>query len=1412
MAADLVQLVKASKTQILASQEGRKYFSEVEGYLTDIPARVEASMMNAVVRPYLLAGAGLIQRMADAEEEGNSAAGAHYRGQLGRICGVLVARFNSLPIVQDLLKVCAQVEPPVEIIGMDVDQEEEEHAEEERVLLFDPDAENMFNFYFVEECDERVGKLLAEIEQLKKPLDYLHRLRTLATMELNALQSGREDMQSHPQSLRFLSVLEKIMAATAPEAMMPAWYEEVIREHEDKEAKAEEELWRQQHPSHKGPRTAGGRGGGVNETTVLQYLQAHPQFVEKHSSYFHFEEEDLYEETEPVAKEPAAPVKGAAAQMARGGGGPLNPSDPQQAAGEGEGGAGGGGRLPPSSSSDEDLSSLSASSSGEDRSPEAEARRKARRAKVRKIIERKKARKANHRMYTPASDAVSGPDGAGTQQQPQESEQQPPLSGAPPSAAAAAALAAFGGKAGASAGGIAGALRTAALVGQAASAWKKSTKRILKIRTADVEDESSSRRQQQRQIMMKLAKMDYSKVESTELMRMIVESAKTLLRSDRCAMFIIDEENQELFTTINGNQELRIPIKAGIAGHVAVTGATLNIPEAYDDPRFNREVDLKTGYRTKTILCMPILSPEGKNVAVAQLINKIGGVFDKEDEEIFEEFAVYCGIALCNAQFYEKTVKSEQFSKMALAEAKKLYRQNKMLLRLAKTVNNELEITSLTSKIIDLGKELVNADRCTLFLVDEARQELFFTLNPGTDSAQEIRFPMSAGIAGHVATTGQKLNIKDAYLDLRFNRDVDLRTGYKTNTILCMPIHSDTRIVGVAQLINKVGGFFTREDEALFTEFAVYCGIGISNSMLYEKAKGAEAESYRALAETKRLSAKNETLLKLASSLGSALDLDEVIRNIMAEGKQLIQADRCTIFMVDHVREQLYSEWIEPGKEIRIAMSSGIAGHVASTGEPLNIKNPYKDKRFNREVDSKTGYKTESILCMPIFEKTKELPKGDGDDDGGGGGGGGGGSGGGGGGGHGEDGGDGGDTVVGEDGLPILKSGKKDFRRGRKVLGVAQLVNKISGTGKFNQDDEETFEAFGAFAGLAIHNAHLYRNVTAAQVQLQLNLELVSTHANATDEEFKQLNQRPRPSAERISQLRSFDANVHEMDWLDHVRFISEYFVDLGLITAMDVPLDVVRRMVLTVRKNYRPGEQFHNFDLAAVRTHCMFVYLAKTRAAQYMKPAEQMVLLMAALMNDIEYSGIDSHFQTDTEFALAPVLSGTSVSKRHHLDRIITILSNERCMVFRSLGPKEYRETMRLLEKYLYFTDLTGAAGRLQRFAELLEGEEKAFNPEFSEHRDLLAATMMTCASFSWLVKPFEHTHYWSDRVIKDFFAQPASKTGDLKSSQLPSLILDVIKKFVEPSYVNLSKVLPEMKPQITTLEKVGRMFAGGR
>jgi putative ABC transport system ATP-binding protein len=117
--------------------------------------------------------------------------------------------------------------------------------------------------------------------------------------------------------------------------------------------------------------------------------------------------------------------------------------------------------------------------------------------------------------------------------------------------------------------------------------------------------------------------------------------------AERATLFLVDRERGELWSKVTQEkEEIRFPMQAGVAGYVARTGKPMNVRDAYQEPLFNPEIDQRTGYRTRSILCMPVLDSRGEVFAVMQLLNKAGGDFDAADEKTFRDSAAAIALAL----------------------------------------------------------------------------------------------------------------------------------------------------------------------------------------------------------------------------------------------------------------------------------------------------------------------------------------------------------------------------------------------------------------------------------------------------------------------------------------------------------------------------------------------------------------------------------------------------------------------------------------------------------------------------------------------------------------------------------------------------------------------------------------------
>ncbi|MCG3198327.1 MAG: hypothetical protein GHCLOJNM_02825 [bacterium] len=139
-----------------------------------------------------------------------------------------------------------------------------------------------------------------------------------------------------------------------------------------------------------------------------------------------------------------------------------------------------------------------------------------------------------------------------------------------------------------------------------------------------------------------------------ELLTVVMSRVTKAMKADRSTLFIVDQERRVIWSKVaQGTEPFTVPMGRGISGYVAQTGETLNIPDAYQDERFNPEVDRRTGYKTNSILCMPVKDREGVVIAVIQAINKLDGIFSEQDEDFLRALSAQIQLAIENSTLYQ---------------------------------------------------------------------------------------------------------------------------------------------------------------------------------------------------------------------------------------------------------------------------------------------------------------------------------------------------------------------------------------------------------------------------------------------------------------------------------------------------------------------------------------------------------------------------------------------------------------------------------------------------------------------------------------------------------------------------------------------------------------------------------------
>jgi len=304
----------------------------------------------------------------------------------------------------------------------------------------------------------------------------------------------------------------------------------------------------------------------------------------------------------------------------------------------------------------------------------------------------------------------------------------------------------------------------------------------------------------------------------------IVTTASKIMNAERATLFLLDRFSGELWSLVAEgleSREIRTQMGQGIAGWVAENDQMVNIVDAYSDPRFDDSHDTQMGFKTRNLLCGPLKNLQGEMLGVIQAINKKGGRFQEKDEVLFKAFAYQTAIAVENLELYRRLLADHE--KMAI------------VFDVSAAVARTLNLDTLFVEIVERISKALNAERSTLFLVDSAKGELWSKVAQQSELT-EIRIPLSEGLAGHVARTGEVLNIKHAYDDDRFLPLVDLQTGFKTETVLCAPIiNRKGNIIGVTETMNKKSASFDTEDENLLKALSSQLSVALENAQLYER-------------------------------------------------------------------------------------------------------------------------------------------------------------------------------------------------------------------------------------------------------------------------------------------------------------------------------------------------------------------------------------------------------------------------------------------------------------------------------------------------------------------------------------------------------------------------------------------------
>ena len=350
--------------------------------------------------------------------------------------------------------------------------------------------------------------------------------------------------------------------------------------------------------------------------------------------------------------------------------------------------------------------------------------------------------------------------------------------------------------------------------------------------------EALSREQEKLRALQDIGAALGSTLDLNELLILVLDRVSQLMEADRSTLYLLDEETGQLWSKVAQGEdihEIRLELGEGIAGWVAKHGRPLNIKDAYQDPRFDAEWDRRTGYRTRSILCVPMKNQHGRSIGVVQVLNKASGPFTTEDEGLLGALASQAAVSIENSKLFLSVVGKNVELLETKEQLERKVRELDVLFEIAQVSASATELDELLEGVLGRAMRAIDAEAASILLADEDTGQLRFRAAVGgePEAVRRVKVQPGQGICGWVAQHGRPQVVNDVSVDPRHSREISEVVNYHPRSVLCVPLSWDGG-VGALELLNKTQGKgpFTPDDVKLATMIAghVSTAIGLARS------------------------------------------------------------------------------------------------------------------------------------------------------------------------------------------------------------------------------------------------------------------------------------------------------------------------------------------------------------------------------------------------------------------------------------------------------------------------------------------------------------------------------------------------------------------------------------------------------
>ncbi|KAG7393866.1 hypothetical protein PHYPSEUDO_000043 [Phytophthora pseudosyringae] len=929
------------------------------------------------------------------------------------------------------------------------------------------------------------------------------------------------------------------------------------------------------------------------------------------------------------------------------------------------------------------------------------------------------------------------------------------------------------------------------------------------------------KRVSQLETLMTLAKEVSAQSSFDSVVERTLRAALQLVRADKFTLGILHERRNvlDVFSILRSDVDADLDLSFAkvkvinegfvvsdsptVFGRVIMTGRPFAINDFDTHALFQSQrgkTDSTAAGSPQALLCLPIRNAHHAVVGVLQVI-----ITSKSPSSIASAaaekpalltLASFTDTDIANLEFISIVAGATIWNLVLSRQRQTAQHRIEGLLKLHRNISMEsVSSSAVLDQVLAVCHELVGTERIGLFIKIEGEDELYIA--SAADIVRGEYVPITKGIAGYVARTGETVITNDAYSHPLFDSTLDQKTGFLTKRILCLPVKSpEGTILAVLSAVNKVDGMDFTSEDAIFLNYAAEA-VGTS---LHKASLHREVRTSQKLIEAR---------LKLTTFISESTDIAEFVDMVMELGKEIMECDRFGLLLIDHFKHEL---WITPrvgGESIRSPINRGISGIVATTGQTVCTRDAYKHELFDPSVDMKTGYRTTSVLCMPVFED-------------------------------------------------------HSLTDPPKVVAAAMCINKKEGAHvvAFTQTDRDIMSKYCAEVQFALgrlsldisyykvvsdcvavsrttkdsSSRTLKRMSSTSSIDKYSETDIISSivHKYCHSGEDNAGAAKKKGLASFAALLPAIKKKSHEDDAVPFPREIvfahgreepldhwdtetisfssSEVSMSCGIIFRAYGFMDAFRissekfSAFTTNVANYYRSNSFHNFQHAFQVLVAMHIML-RTECRRYFSGLEIFAMLVASLCHDIDHPGNTNDFELKTLSPMALTHNDDAVLERHHCRVTFIILNHKSAKILQHLDRERHKRVRQLIISCILATDMSKHFEKCK----VLEGLTRR---QLGDKRPIFMGILMHAADLSHYALPFPQAQEWGARLLDEFQNQAAAEAEhgvstdcfmqNLESKRVRITVhLNFINYVVRPIWLPLTSLCHHLRFYTDSLEK---------